>query len=46
MRNAEAYPAVRAYLCGVRRKTDDGLVKPAGIQLGKRVMLAEEAVWM
>jgi hypothetical protein len=46
LRNSEAYPAVCAYLSGILRKENDGLVKPDGIQWGKRKLPNIETYWL
>jgi hypothetical protein len=38
LRNSDAYPAVCAYLCGILREEDDGLIKPDGIKWGESVL--------
>jgi hypothetical protein len=45
LRNSQAYPAVCAYHCGILRKAEGGLAKPAGLVLGVSRLESSEKYW-
>ena len=45
LRNKYIYPAVCAFLCGVLKKKDGELIKPANLVLGKQLLKDDNDYW-
>ncbi len=45
LRNKLAYPAVCAYICGILKKSDGGLIKPPNLRWGEKILTNKENLW-
>jgi len=45
-RNQLVFPVVFAYICGILKTEDDGLIKPADLELGKEDLPRDRIYWV